>query len=70
MTDKDKRRQKLLEPHTITLPGKDFQPRKADMEREFDMPYASMDTLRNAFFRPVNVERKDPEWRDDVTFRY
>ena len=28
----------LPDPVTITLPGKDFQPRKADMEREYDMP--------------------------------
>lgn len=61
MADKDKQRQKLLEPRTITLPGKDFQPRKADMEQAYDMPGASMETIRSAFFRPVNVERKDPE---------
>lgn len=61
MADKDKQRQKLLEPHTITLPGRNFQPRKADMEREYDMPGADMETIRSAFFRPVNVEREDPE---------
>lgn len=61
MTDKDKQRQTLLEPQTITLPGNDFQPRKADMEEEYDMPGASLDTIRSAFFRPVNVKREDPE---------
>ena len=44
-----KRRFKLPKPRTITLPGKDFQPSKADMEREYDMPEASpLKTIRNA----------------------
>lgn len=50
-------KQKLLEPRTITLPGKDFQPNKAQMEREYDMPGASMKTIRSAFFHPFNVQR-------------
>lgn len=61
MTSKDKPKQPLPDPVTITLPGKDYQPRKADMEREYDMPGADMETVRRAFFRPVNVERKDPD---------
>ena len=61
MAEQDKRKHPLLEPRTITLPGQDFQPRKADMEAEYDMPGASLDTIRSAFFRPINVEREDPE---------
>lgn len=61
MADKDKPKQELPEARTITLPDKDYQPRKAEMEREYDMPGASLDTIRSAFFRPFNVEREEPE---------
>lgn len=29
-----------------------YQPSKAEMEKEYDMPQASMDSLRQAFFEP------------------
>ena len=63
MTAKSKTRKpkKLPGPRTITLPGKDFQPSKADMDREYDMPGASLKTIRRALFRPFNIRRKDPE---------
>ena len=61
MTGKNKPKYPLPEARTITLPHTDFQPRKADMEAEYDMPGASLDTIRSAFFRPINVEREDPE---------
>lgn len=56
--DTRRKAQKLPEARTITLPDKDFQPSKADMEREYDMPGASMKTIRSAFFRPFNIRRK------------
>ena len=34
-----------------------YQPSKAEMEEEFDMPGADMETLRRAFFKP----RKPPK---------
>lgn len=61
MSDTGKPKQPLPEPRTIKLPGNDYQPRKAEMEREYDMPGADMETLRSAFFRPINVERQDPD---------
>ena len=61
MKGKDKPKHPLPDRRTITLPGKDFQPSKADMEAEYDMPGASLDTIRSAIFRPFNVEREDPE---------
>lgn len=39
----------------VTLPHRDYQPSKAEMEEEFDMPGADPETLRRAFFRPVKV---------------
>ena len=60
MTANDKPKHPLPESRTIALPHQDFQPRKTDMEAEYDMPGASMETIRSAFFRPINVEGEDP----------
>ena len=57
MPDKDKLRQPLPEPRTITLPEQDYQPPKAEREKEHDMPGASPKTIRRAFFCPINVQR-------------
>ena len=54
---KDKRKHPLPEARTITLPPKDFQPSKADMEAEYDTPGASLDTIRSTIFRPFNIRR-------------
>ncbi len=61
MKAKDKPKHPLPEARTITLPGADFQPSKADMEAEYDMLGASLDAIRSAIFRPFNIEREDPE---------
>ena len=58
MTDKPRKR-KLPEPRTITLPDQNYQPPKAEQEKEHDMPGVSKKTVRRAFFRPVNVRRED-----------
>ncbi|MDE0254460.1 MAG: hypothetical protein OYG32_06665 [Rhodospirillaceae bacterium] len=58
MTGKPKKPRKLPAARTITLPHQDYQPRKAEQEREHDMPGASMKRVRSAFFRPINVKRK------------
>ena len=55
---KHRTRQKLSKARTITLPDQSYQPRKAELEKEYDMPGASMRTVRSAFFRPVNVRRE------------
>ena len=34
----------------------DTQPSRAEMEEAIDMPGADMETLRQAFFKPVKVE--------------
>ena len=58
MTDNPRKRRKLPKPRTITLPHQDYQPPKAEREREYDMPGASMKRVRSAFFRPINVKWK------------
>ena len=59
MTDKDKQRQALPERRTMTLRDKDYQPRKAGQEEEYDMPGAALSTVRSAFFRPFAIKRKN-----------
>ena len=60
MTTKPPRKPKKPIPpaRTITLPPKDFQPSKADMEAEYDTPGASLDTIRSTIFRPFNIRRE------------
>ena len=40
---------------------KDYQPHKADMEREYDMPGTSSETIRSAFFRSFTIRREVPD---------
>ena len=48
----------LLKPRTIKMQPRNYQPKKAEKEQEIDMPGASEETVRSAFFRPVEC---DPE---------
>ena len=43
-------------PLTITLPPRDYQPSKAEKEKAVDMPAASLKTIKEAFFQPVQVK--------------
>ncbi len=45
----------LPEEREITLPPRDYQPTKAESEREYDMPGADIRTVRSALFRRVRV---------------
>ena len=55
------RRKNSPEELEITLPPRDYQPTKAETEREYDMPGADIVTVRNAFFRRVKVRKETPE---------
>ncbi len=59
-SDKQKRCRNMSELRTITLPGKDYQLRKSEMEREYDVLGASLEMVRSAFFRPFTIQRKNP----------
>ena len=50
--------QRIPEPRTVTLPPKEYQPSKVEMEEEFDMPEMSEQQLRETFFRPFRFVRK------------
>ena len=49
------------EEREITLPARDYQPTKAEKEREYDMPGASLATVRRAFFRRIRVRGTNPK---------
>lgn len=57
-TPPPERREEIPPPRTLTLPPDHYQPRKAVAEAEYDMPGASPETVRRAFFRPFNVRRE------------
>ena len=58
---KSKKRRDLPHPRTITLPDQDYQPPKAEREKEHDMPGASLETVRRAFFRPFSIQRESAD---------
>ena len=47
----------MTEKRKLAVPPRDYQPSKAELEEEYEMPGADMDTLRKAFFRPVEVTK-------------
>ena len=51
----------IPEKREITLPPRDYQPTKAETEREIDMPGAEIRTVRNAFFRRIKVKEEKPK---------
>ena len=53
--------QPLPEPATLELPPSDYQPSKAEIEQEFDMPGMSPEEMRRAFFRPFRIVRSAPD---------
>ena len=53
--------ERIPAPRDPHLPSKDYQPSKAEMEEEFDMPGMSDDQVREAFFRPVRFVRSDAD---------
>ncbi len=49
--------ERIPEPANMTLPSKDYQPNKAELEEEIDMPELSLEQAKAAFFRPFRIER-------------
>ena len=45
------------EPRTLPLPPPGYQPSKAELEEEIDMPGLSDEEARKLFFRPFRFER-------------
>ena len=49
--------QPIPEPTPLELAPTDYQPSKAELEEEFDMPGMSMDEVRAALRRPFRIVR-------------
>ena len=45
------------EPTPLPMPPPGYQPSKAELEEEFDMPGLSDEQVRERFFRPFRFER-------------
>ena len=45
------------EPRTLPFPPSGYQPSKAELEEEFDMPGVTDQKVRERFFRPFRFER-------------
>ena len=50
--------QPIPEPATLELAPSDYQPSKAELEDEFDMPGMTMDEVRQTFRRPFKIVRQ------------
>ena len=48
----------LPEPATVDLRPQDYQPTKAELGEEFDLPAISKERMRKAFFRPLKRDEK------------
>ena len=51
----------IPEEREITLPPRDYQPTKAEKEREINMPGADIVTVRRAFFQRIRVRETNPK---------
>ena len=43
------------------MPASEYQPSKAELEAEYDMPGADPETVRRAFFRPYYLKTEEKE---------
>ena len=48
----------MVKPKKIVLPPKGYQPNKAELEKEYDMPGADDETLRRTIFNTKVTRRK------------
>ena len=53
----DKEEPKILYRREVKDPAAKHQPRKAEVKEEFDMPGASLEAVRRAFFRAFRPRR-------------
>ena len=55
------KRRPAEEPRTLPLPPPGYQPSRAELEEEFDMPGLTDEQVREMFFRPFRFERQETE---------
>lgn len=49
------KKQEIPEPRPLKLKPRNYQPSKAELEEEIDMPGMTEDELREAFMRPFEI---------------
>ncbi|WP_419737675.1 hypothetical protein [Ruegeria sp.] len=49
----------LPEPADLHIRSNKYQPTKAELEEEIDMPEMSLDEIRAAFMRPMSIKKPD-----------
>ena len=52
-------KRELPEPVEIDVPHRGYQPSKAELEEEFDMPGMSLERIGEVFLRPVRITDGD-----------
>lgn len=57
-----RKRQPVREPQTMRIPDRKYQPSRAELREEIDMPKLSLKRAREAFMRPFQFIRNDPDW--------
>ena len=55
------KRRAAQEPWPLPMPMPGYQPRKAELEEEFDMPGLTDQEARERFLRPFKAERQEAE---------
>ena len=55
------KRRAALEPRKLPMPPPGYQPSKAEIEEESDMPGLSDQEMRETFFRPFRFVREKPD---------
>ena len=61
MSKSTPKRRAAQEPRTLPLPPPGYQPSKAELEEEFDMPGLTDQEVRDRFFRPFRFVRQETE---------
>ena len=61
MNNRKPKSRAVQEPRTLPLPPTGYQPSKAELEEEFDMPGLSHEEARKRFFRPFRFDRQETE---------
>ena len=56
-----RKRQPAREPQTMRMPDRKYQPSRAELRDEMDMPKLSLKRARDAFMRPFRFVQDDPD---------
>lgn len=61
MSKRTPKRRAAQKPRTLPLPPPGYQPSKAELEEEFEMPGLSEEEMRQTFFQPFKFVREQTD---------